>query len=494
MNLEVKLQMKMQQKLIMTPNLQLAIKLLQLTKLELKEVLDQNLLENPVLEVIPDNEIEDPSTDSADDKKQDSLFEKNPSATSELAEIYPDKIPETKADEQFKWEEIDEFLREEYDYGYFPKEQKEAVIFENLTRECKSLFDVLYEQLLFSKLDTQQQKLGLLIIGNVDDNGYLNATVDEIATLEAVPAETVEQVLKVIQSFDPPGVAARNLKECMFLQLEQLYPDQEIARLIVENHLDDVERSNFLVICQDLDIPLETVNEAMEIILSLEPKPGRKYSLDEVRYIIPDVIITKVDDEYLVLLNDDGIPRLRISNLYLNILKNRSKSNEGTRDYIEKKLNSAKWLIRSIEQRQQTLYKVSKSILKFQRDFFDKGISYLKPLVLRDVAEDIEMHESTVSRVSTNKYMHTPRGVFELKYFFHSGLSSTYGEDISSLRIKELIKNMIHQENQQKPLSDKKIANMLYQQGIKIARRTVAKYREELKILPSNRRKKVMTR
>lgn len=480
----MKLQMKMQQKLVMTPNLQLAIRLLQLTRLELKEVLDQSLLENPVLEVLPEGSNDDQSEEKRTEGEQEQR------SSEEITEIYPDRMTEKQQEEKTPWEEIDEYLREEDDYGYMPREQKEVIVYENLSRDTVSLFEILYEQLLLSKMTDEEKKIGLQIIGNVDDNGYLTASVDEIASYMEIPADRIEPVLQIIQTFEPSGVAARDLKECMLIQLDQLYPSEKLARLLIENYLDEVERGNFPKICQQINIPLEDIDRAMEVILGLEPKPGRKYSTEQPRYIVPDVMITKVDDELVVLLNDDGIPRLRISNLYLSILKNKQSFNTDTREYIEKKLNSAKWLIRSIEQRQQTLYKVSCSILKFQRDFFEKGIGYLKPLVLRDVAEDIEMHESTVSRVSTNKYMHTPRGVFELKYFFHSGLSSTYGEDISSLRIKELIKNLVQGEKQNQPLSDKKISDLLYQQGIRIARRTVAKYREELRIPPSNRRKR----
>ncbi|MBN2384313.1 RNA polymerase factor sigma-54 [bacterium] len=483
--------MKLQQKLVMTPNLQLAIRLLQLTRLELQEVLEQNLLENPVLEVMPDGTPEEQPHDFIEERNTaPSDSEQQANTPEQIKEVFPDQLPEIKNDDQARWEEIDEYLREEYDYGYMPREQKDAVLFENLTRDTKSLFEILYEQLLLSKLDTLSMKIGLQIIGNVDENGYLITTIEEIATSLSVDPDLVRDTLKTIQTFEPTGIAARDLKECMLIQIDQLFPEETIARCIIEECLNDVEQNDFDKIRQKLDISSEQIDHAMEVILGLEPKPGRKYSDEQTRYIIPDVIITKMDDEFVVLLNDDGIPRLRISNLYLSILKNKQSNNVDTRDYIEKKLNSAKWLIRSIEQRQQTLYKVSRSILNFQKEFFEKGIGYLKPLVLRDVADDIAMHESTVSRVSTNKYMNTPRGVFELKYFFHSGLSSTYGEDVSSLRIKELIKNLIQGEKTNLPLSDKKIADILYQQGIRIARRTVAKYREELHLPPSSKRKR----
>jgi RNA polymerase sigma-54 factor len=492
MNIDMKLQMKMQQKLIMTPNLQLAIKLLQLTKLELQDVLEQNMLENPVLEVVNENEPEESSGPTQEERETTAEFEGERSSASEIAEVYPDTLPDSKPDEQpIRWEEIDEYLREEYDYGYTPKEQKDAVIFENITRELKGLSDVLSEQLLLSNHLTERQvQIGMLIIGNIDENGYLMMTIEEIAIQGGLSVDEVLEVLSVVQTFEPAGVAARDLRECMLLQIDQLYPDETLARTIVTTYLDELEKGSFQKIADKISRPLSEVQKAVEVILGLEPKPGRKYSTEEPRYIIPDVVITKVDGEYVVLLNDEGIPRLKISNLYLNILKKKKDFSSDTRDYIEKKLNSARWLIRSIEQRQQTLYKVSKSILNFQNDFFEKGIGYLKPLVLRDVAEDINMHESTVSRVSTNKYMHTPRGVYELKYFFHSGLSTTNGEDVSSLRIKETIRNLAQKEDSRRPLSDKKIAAVLHQQGINIARRTVAKYREELRIPPSNRRKK----
>ncbi|MFQ5532528.1 MAG: RNA polymerase factor sigma-54, partial [Candidatus Methylomirabilales bacterium] len=330
------------------------------------------------------------------------------------------------------------------------------------------------------------------IIGSLDENGYLTSSLEDLRGKRSVDLTVLEEALRLVQSFDPVGVAARDLRECLLLQLDSLKggPEVALAHTLVSDHLADLEGRHLTRLADKLKVPLKTVQDSILLICALEPKPGRTFSTEEPRYITPDVYILKVDDRFVVVLNDDGLPRLRISSYYRGLLgKGRSGSKE-TRDYVEGKMRSALWLIRSIEQRQRTLFKVTESIVKFQRDFLEKGITVMRPLTLKEVAEDISMHESTVSRVTTNKYVHTPQGLLELKYFFHRGVQAVDGEAVSSLTVKELVRRLLTGEDMGKPLSDQKIVEVLRQQGIDIARRTVAKYRGQLKIPSSSRRRR----
>ncbi len=303
--------------------------------------------------------------------------------------------------------------------------------------------------------------------------------------------EAVEEVVKRIQMFDPVGVGARNLGECLLAQLEALGEPDPIAREIVMHHMTRLRNRNYGQIAKKLGVSLNRVMDAIRLISEMEPKPGRQYSGEEVQNIIPDVFVYKIEGEYVVVLNEDELPRLRINSTYRNMLRSGNGTPDCDRRYIQDRLRSAVWLLKSIHQRQRTIYRVTKSLVKFQREFLDKGVNYLRPLVLRDVAEDIEMHESTVSRATNNKYVHTPQGIFELKYFFNNSISSFRGEDFASESVKNLIKDIIAKENPRKPYSDEKIVHMLRGMNINIARRTVAKYRESLKILSSNERKRL---
>jgi RNA polymerase sigma-54 factor len=309
-----------------------------------------------------------------------------------------------------------------------------------------------------------------------------------VAFEAGVGIEFAERVLKRVQSLDPIGVAARDLRECLLLQVRHLNADTPEIVAIIERHLRHLESKNYAAIAKDLKIPIDEVVKAVKVISRLEPKPGRAFSGEEPQYITPDVYIHKMGDKYVTVLNDDGLSKLRISGMYRAALKN-GKAGEA-KEYIQEKLRSAVWLIRSIHQRQRTIYKVTESIVKFQRDFLDRGIAYLKPLILRDVAEDIGMHESTVSRVTTNKYVHTPQGIYELKFFFNSAINRTGGDEIASEAVKNHIKLIVAAEDPKHPHSDQRIVEILKGQGIEIARRTVAKYREVLGILPSSKRKK----
>jgi RNA polymerase sigma-54 factor len=297
----------------------------------------------------------------------------------------------------------------------------------------------------------------------------------------------VEQVLGRVQEFDPQGVAARDLQECLLIQARHVGADDDLVLGIISKHLHNLEKHNYAAIAKDLNQPLEEVYEATKVVLAFDPKPGRAYTDEESNYITPDVHIQKVGDKYFVVANDDGLPKLKISDFYRIALSKGAKA----REYIQERLRSAQWLIRSIQQRQRTIVRVTESILRFQREFFEKGSAYLKPLILRDVADDIGMHESTVSRVTTNKYVHTPQGIFELKYFFNSGITRSDGDDLASEAVKLKIRQIVANEDPKHPHSDQKIVELLLEQNIEIARRTVAKYREQLRIQPSSKRKQV---
>jgi RNA polymerase sigma-54 factor len=296
----------------------------------------------------------------------------------------------------------------------------------------------------------------------------------------------VEAVLRLVQGFDPTGVAARSIQECLLLQLRADPEPDPVSVEIVERHLEDLERRRYAEIARALKLPLDRIMESVEEIQGLEPKPGRRFGALDSRYIVPDVTVQKVGDDYVVVLNDDGIPRLRVNTLYRSLLRGAAGED---RQFVEQKLRSAVFLIKSVEQRQRTLRKVAQSLVKFQREFLDRGVAHLRPLALRDVGEDIGMHESTISRVTTNKYIQTPQGLFELKYFFHSGIASTSGEVVSSVSVKQMIRELVAGEDAAKPLSDQDIAAQLHARGLTIARRTVAKYREELGLLPSHQRR-----
>jgi RNA polymerase sigma-54 factor len=366
------------------------------------------------------------------------------------------------------------------------QEDREDLPFENMVRSVNSLTDYLDEQLRFATEDPVVRRIGTEIIGNLDEDGYLRAEVEEIAERCGVTAEEVTKVLTMVQAFDPPGVAARSIQECLLIQLKSDPNPDPVSVEIVEEHFEDLSRRRYPDIARALKLPLDRVMESVEEIMGLEPKPGRRFGGGDSRYIVPDVVVHKMGSEYVVVLNEDGIPRLRVNSLYRSLLRN---SGDEARQYVEQKLRSAVWLIKSVDQRQRTLRKVTQSIVKFQREFLDKGLPYLRPLSLRDVGEDIGMHESTISRVTTNKYVETPQGLFELKYFFHSGIQSGDGEMVSSVSVKKMIQDLLANEDPSKPLSDQEVALILKGRGLTIARRTVAKYREELGILPSHQRR-----
>lgn len=485
MAFELRQNLKLTQQLIMTPQLQQAIKLLQLSRLELVDLIQQEMEENPLLEEVAsedypedrvDNDVEDIDVASREEIK--------------VVERTEEITGEGDGKEDFDWNNYLE------DYGpvgvRYDRERDEALSWDNVLTVKPSLTDHLMWQLKLARSTELEMKVGEQIIGNIDYNGYLISTTEEIAIQAEVDQHFVEGVLKRIQDFDPPGIAARDIKECLLVQARIFGVSCILIETIITEHMKDLEIKNYANIAKKLKIALGDVLQAVILISNMDPKPGSRYQEENIATIIPDVFVFKSGDEYKILLNDDGLPRLRISNFYRDIMSGQhpDQNSESGRKYVKERMQSAAWLIKSIQQRHRTIYKVAESILKFQRDFFDQGVHNLRPLVLRDVADDVEMHESTISRVVTNKYMHTPRGIFELKYFFSSSIHKTDGDALASRSVKEGIKKIIAGENPKKPYSDSDIVKVLVKSGISVARRTVAKYREMMGILPSSKRKK----
>ncbi|MFP4573257.1 MAG: RNA polymerase factor sigma-54 [Desulfobacterales bacterium] len=478
MAIELQQNLKLQQQLVMTPQLQMAIKLLQLSRMELVEMVRQELESNPTLE-------ESDTVDSGQETAEE---------VSETPENQDSK--EVSVEESFE-EHMDwqQYMDEYSSVGkvHFESEEKESPNYEAFTASKTTLFDHLRWQLLMTQPTGEEETIGSLIIGNLNQFGYMDVATQEIASMADAPLSKVEEVLGVMQNFDPPGICARNLGECLMIQLRQLEIDDPVVTTIIRDHLKDLENRRYQAIAKNLKISMQTVSAAINLIRQLDPAPGQRFAAEEEHiYITPDVYVYREGDDYIVMLNDDDIPQLYISNYYKQAVKKGGGLQKDTRAYIRDRMRSAEWLIKSIQQRRKTIYNVMQSILKFQRDFFDHGISHLKPMVLRDVAEDINMHESTISRVTTNKYAHTPHGIFELKFFFNSSINRADGQTIASASVQEEMRGIISGENPKKPLSDKKIAEMLEKSsGIRIARRTIAKYREMMGILPSSKRKQL---
>jgi RNA polymerase sigma-54 factor len=490
--LEQKLRLQLGQRLVMTPSLQQAIKLLQMTKMELETVVAQELVENPVLEEI-----------SGDDGGEETASPEKPEPEREpekAAEVQETKDPLAEIDIEAYFQEDDwEGQGSSFSRGMLSSEDLPPL--ENTLVREPDLYDHLLFQLHMSDAAPRLREFAELIIGNLDPDGFLVATVDELARLAAQPEEPseeiraeVERALALVRGLDPPGVACNDLRHSLDVQLRARgEAEDSLARVVVRDHWEAFLKRQFPAIAKQLSMPLADLEPVVDAIRTLEIRPGRRYSRDETQYVEPDVAVIKVGDEYVIQLNDDGLPRLRVSRSYRRMLqKMREQGGESeAQQFIKDKMRSAVWLIKSLDQRQRTIYKVADSIVRQQREFLDRGIEYLRPMVLRDVADDIGMHESTVSRVVSNKYVHTPRGLFPLKFFFHSGIDRDYGEDISSLTVKRRIQNLIQAEDAKRPLSDSELMKILQREGIRIARRTVAKYRDELRIPSSNDRKQI---
>lgn len=468
----LKQQMKQSLGMTMTPQLQQAIKILQMSVIELQQEVNKELMENPTLE-------ENSSEEGGDDIK-------DPQAAA-------DAPTEQQTKDAAELEDWQKYIEQSQSAGEYKSTRNTNVddvpTYEQIHAKPETLYDHLMWQLRMQAHDEKELTIGEEIIGNLNDDGYLMVLLEEIANTCGVDVPEVEAVLYKIQRFDPPGVAARELKECLLIQLEILEED-DACEMIVEKHLAELETKNYALIAKSMNLSLDYVKDLCRVVHGLEPKPGRAFVHSEPIYFVPDVYIVKVGDEFMVVLNEDRIPRLQVSKEYQQqITEGQIKGQAKT--YVKDKMKSAAWLIKSIMQRQKSIYRVTLAIVQRQRDFFDHGPQHLKPMVLRDIAEELELHESTISRVTTNKFVHTPHGIFELKYFFNSAIRRSDGEaDMASESVKQKIKTLVSSEDAKSPLSDQQLADILKDDNINIARRTVAKYREALGILPSSKRKK----
>ncbi len=490
MALETRLYQRLSQQLVMTPQLRQAIKILQVSRMELETLIDEELAQNPTLEegVDQQEEEERPRTEEPLESSGNGA-EEWPEAPLEQRETTTEVEPSERMGE-IDWKEYLDNYRNDWhgssatsaDYD----EDKRSAL-ENTLVRAQSLPENLIWQLRMTDIGPVEESVAALIIGNMDKEGYLQLPIEDIAFQSGQDFDIVERALKRIQGLDPPGVGARDLRECLLLQLRNDGKEDSVAAAIVRDHLGLLESKRYDRIVRELGAPMEEVVAAAHYIAKLEPKPGRNFGEGDIRYITPDVFVQKIGEDLVVTLNDDGLPRLRVSNFYRQVLSD-SGTGEAKR-YVQEKMRAAAWLIKSIQQRQRTLYLVTQSIVRFQCEFFDKGVAALKPLVLKDVAMDIGMHESTVSRATANKYVHTPQGTYELKYFFTSSLQGTDGEEVSAESVKDRIREIIAAEDPRRPYSDQHIAKMLSTEHVGIARRTVAKYRGIMNVLPSSKRR-----
>ena len=472
--------LKQSQSLMITPQLQQAIKLLTLTHLEMTTLISQEMVENPMLEEI-DFEAEDTSSREEMDAKEAS------------AEDFsgPELIEGAK--DSFDWEQYSESFNSTSSSSPNMKESgspDDLPSYENMVSKSQSLQEHLEWQLRMESLTAEELDYALELIGNIDDDGYLEVPVEEIIARSKLEKDQAIGILGLVQHLDPVGCGAQNLEECLGIQARLLPERSPLVELIIERNMKDLEKKDYAKISKDFGVAKDKIKDAELIIMGLNPKPGRLVSAEETQYVVPDIFIAEVGGEFVVQVNDEGVPRLRISNLYKSLIKNQQSDAEA-KEFVQDKLRSAMWLIKSIENRQKTIYKVANSIVRTQQEFFKKGPAFLKPMILKDIANEIGMHESTVSRVTTNKFMHTPIGTFELKYFFNAGIGGKNGGiDIAGESLKLKIKEMINHEDPKRPLSDQKISELLSTKDIVVARRTVAKYREMMGIAPSSKRKK----
>lgn len=492
MALEIKQSLRLAQQLVITPQLQQAIKLLQLSRLELQNLVQHELLENPVLEE---------GEEQAEASEEEVSVTEPKALTHEVhdkeqkSEEIGTKDGELKEPMNFDWEN---YLGTYNSYEALPSGNHSAAagsdetpIYENKANTLTTLQDHLLWQLQMADFTEEELLIAEDIVATINTEGYFTGNLAEIATNNHCSEKLAEAILEEIQQFDPTGVGARTLQECLKLQIKPFSKDHQLLERLIDNHLADLEKRNFQGIAKSLGLSLQRLQEVAHLLSVLEPKPGRPFGGESPQYIIPDVFVQKLGEEYIIILNDDGLPKLQVSSFYRNAFFKKEMSDQA-KEYIQEKMRSAMWLIRSIHQRQRTLYRVTQSIVKFQKNFLEHGISHLKPLVLRDVAQDIQMHESTVSRVTTNKFVQTPRGLYELKFFFNTKVPTGTGEGITSEAVRASIQQLIDKENTQTPLSDQEIAKLLKDRNINISRRTVAKYREMLGISPSSRRRQIL--
>jgi RNA polymerase sigma-54 factor len=478
--------------LVMTQRLQQALKLLQVPTLELQQILQQELQQNPLLEEIVDFDEAEETTAEPATADTPETPERPEGATEAGPEPNTDAEREenTKVEGEKSLAEWEEYWQGDYDGHYTRGEVQSAEDFyEKVPTTIATLADHLTAQLRLATSDPELIVIGEYLIGSIDDRGYLTMSDAEVAEVLQIEEAKVSAAVAVLQSLDPPGVAAHDIRGCLLIQLRGRDQEDTLAYQIVDREFENLKEKRFHEIARALRITVEQVQEAADVIATLNPRPGNEIASEDAKYVVPDLVVDRVDDEYVVYLNDRNVPRLRISNAYRELMTQRKKGDE-TQEYILGKLNSAKWLIQTIEQRRRTMVKVMNCIVDQQHAFFDKGISQLRPLTLQQVVSQIGMHESTVSRVTTNKYVQTPRGVFELKYFFSSGLETSTGEDMSAKTARDIIQQLIDGEDKKEPLSDQRIADVLHSRGLHIARRTVAKYREQMGVLPARYRKR----
>ena len=478
MALESRLELKLSQKLILTPQLQMAIKLLQMPQLELSQTLTMELTENPFLEESMDALSSEELTSEEQASQEQAVDERDDS------EIPLEGLSTFTSDDYFE-----ERSSDGRDLGYFTPGSVEHPSFEQFLSSSADLYDHLIWQLRMSREEDEIRRVAEIIIANIDENGYLTVTDEEIQRIAQTSPEIVEEAVMLVQGFDPPGIAAHDLKECLLLQLKSLDLLGTLVETLVINHLELISRKKYQNIARLCNVTIEDVMAAVKILEGLDPKPARNFSTAAANYITPDVYIVKTDEGHQILLNDEGLPKLRINSYYHRLLTQKDLVSKEERQFLEEKLRSAVWLIKSLDQRNKTIYRVTESILNYQNDFFERGVNHLKPLNLKDIATELSLHESTISRVTSSKYLACPHGIYSFKYFFSNAIPSDSGE-LSSTSVKEMIRKIIAEENPASPLSDMKIVDIFKSQNITIARRTIAKYREELKIPPQSQRRR----
>ncbi|MDA8156317.1 MAG: RNA polymerase factor sigma-54 [Actinomycetota bacterium] len=482
MALDSRLEIRLLQKLILTPQLQQAIKLLQMPQIELSQSITNELMENPFLE----EELSEDSFSAGQPENENTVSEAEPVDNQyEDAEAPLEKLMGISADDYFEERGFDG-----RDLGYFTPGNVDQPSFDNfLSKNGDDLQEHLIWQLRLTPATDRDKEIAEAVIGNLDENGYLQASDEEIAAIAGCTPEEAAKAVTLVQKFDPNGVGARSLKECLLLQLDALELRGTLVESLIQNNLEDLERRRYQQMARQYSCSTEDIMNAVRVIEKLEPKPGRNYSSASPVYITPDVYIVKTDTGYNIVLNDEGLPRLRLNNIYKKLFSQKGTLSKEEKSFIEEKLRSAVWLLKSLDQRNKTIYRVAECILTFQREFFDHGVRFLKPLNLRDVATELKMHESTISRATSNKYLSCGHGLFCLKYFFSSGITGGEGM-VSSTSVKDLIKRLVSEEDPKKPLNDQDIVKLCQANKIEIARRTVAKYRKELNIAPQNRRKR----
>lgn len=480
MVLELRQNLKLAQKLVMTPQLRQAIKLLQLGRLELTDALQAEIEQNPMLEEAPP--LLEPAANPEALTAEENLYQAEAPVTDRVKGDDPATVAEVN------WEDYANAFDSDLSFSHEIPPADAPSQFDFISA-APGLDSYLQLQLTHLELTEQDILLTTFIVGNLDGHGFLEASIEDICRHCQCTVEEAEGALRLVQSLDPPGVAARSIQESLLLQLDRLDYYDTLPYQIVEHHMHLLEARNYAQLARDTGIPLKKILEAVAIIQELTPYPGNEFSNEQTNYVVPDVYIYKIDGEFIIQLNDEGLPNLQISSEYQQLLKQKNALSPEGRGYLRENKRNAEWFIKSIEQRQRTIYRVMESLLKFQRDFFEKGAGAMRPLILRDVAEDIGMHESTVSRVTSNKYVHTPQGIYELKYFFSTGVANTDGDTVAAEAIKNRIRQLINSENPAKPLSDNTISELLTKENISVARRTVAKYREQLKILPVKHRR-----